>query len=304
MVMKNIHVLKTDKPTRLFTSDSVLILAGYPATTFKTGKNIYITSDEEIKEGDWHLAWLRDSWEVLNYMPSIGYRKECLGKEVCKIILTTDQDLIKDGVHAIDDEFLEWFVNNPSCEEVEVEIDSYMDKNISESEIFTNYKIIIPKEEPKQRLEKYSERFDNDKSPIGNPETWGKRMVEEPKQEIDISKYIVGIDPYDEPKQETLEEETKCYCGHTTYCDCGPEQDFKDIELPQQGRPETLEEAAEKYPLINQRIGFKLGAKWQQERSYSEDEVLETIRQYALEEHLITSSKPDIWFKKFKKKSL
>lgn len=26
-----------------------------------------------------------------------------------KIILTTDQDLIKDGVQAIDDEFLEWF---------------------------------------------------------------------------------------------------------------------------------------------------------------------------------------------------
>jgi len=43
-------------------------------------------------------------------------------------------------------------------------------------------------------------------------------------------------------------------------------------------------------------------AKWQQERSYSEEEVLEIIRQYALEEHLITSSKPDIWFEQFKKK--
>jgi hypothetical protein len=41
---------------------------------------------------------------------------------------------------------------------------------------------------------------------------------------------------------ELYEESTKCYCGHTTYCDCGPEQDFKDIELPQQERPETLEE--------------------------------------------------------------
>ena len=43
-----------------------------------------------------------------------------------------------------------------------------------------------------------------------------------------------------------MENLTKCYCGHTTYCDCGPEQDFKDIELPQQERPETLEEAAER----------------------------------------------------------
>jgi hypothetical protein len=40
----------------------------------------------------------------------------------------------------------------------------------------------------------------------------------------------------------------------------------------------------------------------EQTRMYSEEEVLEIIRQYALEEHLITSSKPDIWFKQYKKK--
>jgi hypothetical protein len=34
-------------------------------------------------------------------------------------------------------------------------------------------------DEPVQRLEKYSERFNNDKSPIGNPDTWGKRLVED-----------------------------------------------------------------------------------------------------------------------------
>lgn len=38
------------------------------------------------------------------------------------------------------------------------------------------------------------------------------------------------------------------------------------------------------------------------QQGYSEEEVLEIIRQYALEEHLITSSKPDIWFEQFKKK--
>jgi hypothetical protein len=73
-------------------------------------------------------------------------------------------------------------------------------------------------------------------------------------------------------------EETKCYCGHTTTCDCGPEQDFKDIELPQQERQETLEEAAERYDsqYINRlRPAFIAGAKWQQERSYSEEEFLE-----------------------------
>ena len=74
-----------------------------------------------------------------------------------------------------------------------------------------------------------------------------------------------------------MKEETKCYCGHTTTCDCGPEQDFKDIELPQQERQETLEEAINKYPLINQRIGFKLGAKWQQEQ-IGKSEFLQKLR--------------------------
>jgi hypothetical protein len=39
-----------------------------------------------------------------------------------------------------------------------------------------------------------------------------------------------------------------------------------------------------------------------EQKTYSEEEVLEIIRQYAFEEHLITSSKPDIWFEQFKKK--
>jgi hypothetical protein len=40
---------------------------------------------------------------------------------------------------------------------------------------------------------------------------------------------------------------------------------------------ETLEEAMEKYPLINQRIGFKLGAKWQQEQ-IGKSEFLQKLR--------------------------
>ena len=67
-------------------------------------------------------------------------------------------------------------------------------------------------------------------------------------------------------------------------------------------RKETTKEAAERMSTRVMEILFKDEKKWQQERSYSEEEVLEIIRQYALEEHLITSSKPDIWFEQFKKK--
>ena len=74
-----------------------------------------------------------------------------------KIILTTDQDLIADGIQAISDEFINWFVKNPSCEEVEVsdyikQIGWESDENGRDMILNKRfYEIIIPKEEPKQR---------------------------------------------------------------------------------------------------------------------------------------------------------
>jgi len=123
----------------------------------KINKNIYITSDEQPKEGDYCLSKLN---EIVKFHSGYDYRY------YAKIILTTDQDLIKKGVQSIDDEFLEWFVKNPSCEEVEIgEGTRYEDEwidNEDGGEIFQHqycsYKIIIPKEEPKQ--ETLEEAFD------------------------------------------------------------------------------------------------------------------------------------------------
>lgn len=88
-----------------------------------------------------------------------------------------------------------------------------------------------------------------------------------------------------------MENLTKCYCGHTTTCDCGPEE-------PKQ---ETLEEAAERFAnstrLKNPKSLFCEGAKWQQERSYSEEEVLDLLRKSHFVEQNI-----DEWFEQFKKK--
>jgi len=70
--------------------------------------------------------------------------------KIFKIILTTDTKLIKDGVQAIDDEFLEWFVKNASCEEVKVD---KAEHGIYKDDVYYKlsnkifYKIIIPKEE-------------------------------------------------------------------------------------------------------------------------------------------------------------
>lgn len=70
---------------------------------YKIGKEWFITSDEEIKEGD---AYITKNGEICK---SHNGSKILLFKTDKKIILTTDQDLINDGVQAIDDEFLEWF---------------------------------------------------------------------------------------------------------------------------------------------------------------------------------------------------
>jgi hypothetical protein len=138
--MKNIHVLPTNKPSRVFNTNKgeYHFREHYVPDTIQTCKNhnIYITSDEEIKEKDWcyyENGDLKGIHKVVN-----GQRPKTMILK--KIILTTDQELISDGVQAIDDEFLEWFVKNPSCEEVEV--GTYHVKGDISGKL--HYKTIIP----------------------------------------------------------------------------------------------------------------------------------------------------------------
>jgi hypothetical protein len=151
-VMKNIFVLPTDKPSRLIYNDANQ-LCYHSNKSYKNDRkwmhrkkfNIYITSDEEIRE--WYI------YEGRLLRASVNHSKYELlyGKP---IILTTDPDLIKDGVQAIEDEFLEWFVKNPSCEFVEVFHQLHKDEPL--------YKIIIPQEEPnKLNLKELENKLDD-----------------------------------------------------------------------------------------------------------------------------------------------
>lgn len=120
--MKNIFLLPTYKPSRLFYDISIdkLILATTEGVSkWFENKHVYITNDEEIKEGDWacHNNITIDKYQIVKCNIS---NKEYIQEHWNKIILTTDQELIADGVKAIDDCFLEWYVKNPSCKSVEV----------------------------------------------------------------------------------------------------------------------------------------------------------------------------------------
>jgi len=149
--MKNIHILPTDKPSRLWTNNLKrrLELDEFPSQhPTNIAKNIYITSDEEIKEGDYVFNLIsKEVYPILELWEVVSYEK--------KIILTTNSELIEEGVQSIDDEFLKWFVKNPSCEFVKTDL---VPVNEFNSEITVGgygfdkfvYKIIIPKEKPKQ----------------------------------------------------------------------------------------------------------------------------------------------------------
>ncbi len=235
--MKNIHTLPTNKPSRLhLIEDTLTITSEYKNSVCDAEVNIYITSDEEIKDVRPHKGkWQLEKGLILNKFPD--YLTDL---SECKlIILTTDQDLINDGVQAIDDEFLEWFVKNPSCTEVEVEDYGNNFYNI-------RYLILIPQEEPKQTDEQ------------------GRVMT-----------YWGGLA---EPKQKTLEAAAKKYSG-LAY----DRNDYEEKYYNQIG--------CTKYD------AFIDAVQWHQERSYSEEEVLELLRKAHFVEQNIEE-----WFEQFKKK--
>jgi hypothetical protein len=291
--MKNLFLLPTDKPSILYEGN-----LGKPVTIqsasaqLKKPLNIYITSDEEIKRGDilkipcgvgkvkelhWKYGNDNPSYiveDLFVYKLRYGQNEDKLQinlfrhEDVKKIILTTDQDLIKDGVQAIDDEFLEWFVKNSSCERVEIDdINNKWHKENGSIVSVSVYKIIIPKEEPKQdwycpKCQSYvsseSVTFEETHQ-ICNTSV----VIEEPKQECLVTKSIqldAELAYKSLPKQE-LKEETTSEGFHRIY----KELDYREFDFG----------------------SFKIGVEWQKEQDkklYSEEEVVSFIHKF-LKEH-------------------
>ena len=85
---------------------------------------------------------------------------------------------------------------------------------------------------------------------------------------------------------------------------------IKEPLTQEKHKQETLEEAAKKYKDLKLPDdlfdGFIAGAKWQAERMYSEEEVIELLRKYRYD--LSSGKTPNIgdttkyWFEQFKKK--
>ena len=290
--MKNIHLLPTDNYSPLVHSTNKY--GGYFKSEHYSPmkemgdsyQHIYITSDEEIKAGDWYYLprtnlvyeCTEDPTE-LNLERSLGVRK---------IILTTDPDLIKDGVQPIDDKFLEWFVKNPSCESVDVKhfgtccSNQLIAQCINCKQYNPVYKIIIPKEEPEQ-------------------ETVGRQFYKTADMVISVIR-----------NKETLEEAAETWNEHQTTLEFGKPHNapnrikafiagakwqqehygLMEIEL---SHTKTLLASCEK--ALEERDK-------QQERMYSEEEVFNLCREFAIfvQRKGPSYKKQQEWFEQFKKK--
>jgi hypothetical protein len=231
--MKNLHLIPTDKPSRLHITGKLML---YPnglmpkSQGLCKNQHIYITSDEFIEEGDFGL-----NLSTKNIVQYDGIKG--LDSYYKKIILTTDQNLIADGVQAIDDEFLEWFVKNPSCEKVEVVSElKIFDKNdfcVSCAIYDTDYTkmiyYIVPKEEPKQETLTYTEAA---------------------KKEERIFNSTMRS------KQETLEEAAENYAD-------------KQSDISMRQNPLEYSKSGEEL-WYESKVDFIEGAKWQQEQDNKE----------------------------------
>jgi hypothetical protein len=246
--MKNIYLLRTDKPSRLYSNNGQLHLDSILQNSggHTVDHHVYITNDEEIKDVRQHQGeWQLEKGQILNKFPNyITDLSECK-----LVIMTTDPDLIADGVQAIDDEFLEWFINNSSCEWVEVEKYGYMPEEPC------NYKIIISQEQPKQS-------------------TVGKEFYESADEIITVY------------KQETLEEAAKNYINN-------------DLDLY-----ESLTDGHISYDIAIDLLHklFTQGAKWMEERMYSEEEVKLLLDKVLIDHSDIVLADIPEWFENNKKK--
>jgi hypothetical protein len=203
--MKNIHVLPTDKPSRLLQSLKVIELLDkeWLSPIGNVNRNICITSNESLKQGEENLGcyYLHYNGKIIKKNNS-EWTNTYNNQFIKKIILTDNKDLIKDGVQAIDDEFLEWFVKNSSCESVEVQTKITKDGVWTDLKGYVElptihsikYKIIIPKEEICSFCDGTGQVVSS--TTISRFKTCDCKMI--PQQ----------------PKQETLEEVECNNCGY------------------------------------------------------------------------------------------
>ncbi len=264
---RNLWVIPTDKPSRLWINNLLQgkLELSKEVLPYNTSRNIYITSDEVIKDGEWHLHYYEGKPIISkSYNSAVKVINEVAEQfDYKKIILTTDPNLIKNGVQPIPDEFLEWFSSkNGNVNFVEVislrKSSGYYDEKEVWHWDFLAYKIITPKEEHKQVI---SVRLENSLKQFNLTLEEALNIEQSKLKQIGFgNRSIIELQNL-KSKQETLEEAAEKLTN-----------DFPVLEV--------------RFNLTNEEIygwfleALQKGAKWQQERMYSEKESIQKIIDY------------------------
>jgi hypothetical protein len=211
----------------------------------KIDENIYITNSSDIIVKDYVVVSCSEV-NIEEVRIVTGYYNEQflfddksqIHMDYCKkIILTTDEDLIQDGVQSINDNSLKWFVKNPSCEEVEIK--SLLSDN---GNVFYGYKIIIPQEEIE--LNKLKKQF---------------QMKADEALELNSK---IGNFGKEEPKQETIEEDASKWSLEEA-------QKFALSKFKKENSPGVVTwKSVLDVLTVGVLTGHKFGAKWQEERMF------------------------------------
>jgi hypothetical protein len=292
--MKNIFLLPTEQPSRLVKIKDTFFLTTTDDIPGGTFYNICITSLEKIKKSvnQWYLD------KFLNKPRNSGGAEYSDNQNV--IILSTDPTLIAGGIQAIDNEFMEWFVKNPTCEFVKVIRNKKLSgKNIFDAKkgdlVFNNHGCggIIQGLSNDIRVHILSENGE------GYVET--AITADNGIDTLIINNYKVH--EYTDYKIIIPQEEQKQHLINIMH-------DDEELGLYEEPKQETLEEAAERHYINcipSDRHSFIAGAKWQAERMYSEKEVYDllekTIEKFYKHNYTLTKAKmKEQWFEQFKKK--
>ena len=294
--MKNVHIIPTIQPSRLWVNNLYrrLELEAGNLIGSNTARHLYITNDEEVKKEDWTIWLGKDNQPFLKkvideregeWLLSSTYDMWVKKDKPKKIILTTDSDLVKESVQAIDDKFLQWFCNNSSCEEVETYSLGIQNAETGESGHY-KYEIIIPKEEFKQEIVGYRLKPSIDRMMVDGilknaMPNWndeyksvyfirghvGGSLVAKLRELQVLDLWFTPIYENEEIKSDLVKEH------HLDYY-------HKESIMSNKPKQETVEEAAETrftgsddITNYNLRFGFQEGAKWMQERMYSEEDL-------------------------------
>lgn len=277
MKNKNIHLIPTKGTGSVYISTDVT--PNLYSNWRGEGYHMYITSpNEDINENDYIIT--KDGRLVeVSYIMS----KDIEGAS--KVVLTTDELYIHNAVvpkeynpspqyvQKIDNDFVMWFINNPSCEEVRVDksilYKPYNDERDIPEFSHYEYKIVTPEEptscacganisckcEPEQSVEEYEQQ---------------------------------GLEKHSyEFKQETLEEAAKKYIGFPLNKDMDEEQRYYN-------------------PNVKTYEAFIKGGEWEKSQGgYTKEDVrfiaLKFFYYWWNEPGNNTEQGFDDWFKNFKK---